>query len=339
MKNTKLNDLLYDTRAAKNKLGITYATLAHILGVSTDSLDRWFNNIQKPNPTNMYKLNWFVYLVLEQDTSLNYLLHYYDIAGMTLASNPEGSESGHFEPWNGDKFVNIFDDDNPDNKDDLNSVDEDDIHSLMKDMFDVICCDDYDDLADDYDSSRLAGYLKDYESSKQKGVHYLTNTFDKTLDLSACTYQEAIKRVNNLITACHEYIRNQQELLDFCVTHNRKLYEDVHHFISFSDFITDYHELSKIDERYDIDSGEYFITLSKYEDSKLKDTVKHVQIVDLNAYNDRRIILKDKFDSKISFAPTDDFLVKPIGSKGSNNYEFMIRFKGEYYVLSFKHRI
>ena len=47
-----------------NRYGISHKELGNILGVSADTVSRWLSNKQAPSDLNMYKLHWFVYLVL-----------------------------------------------------------------------------------------------------------------------------------------------------------------------------------------------------------------------------------------------------------------------------------
>ena len=69
MKN-KIYYLLINVTTAMKKLGITTADLARLIGVDPRSVARWYTKERTPNELNQYRLNWFVYLVLDRNVSL-----------------------------------------------------------------------------------------------------------------------------------------------------------------------------------------------------------------------------------------------------------------------------
>lgn len=352
MKMIELKCLFTKTRIAMNVLGISNTTLAHILGVSADTLGRWFRGTQEPSPLNVYKLNWFIYLVLESEATLDSLLHYYDIAGMTLASNPKGTNQGHFEPWeeevypwgiypyenNIDRLFSNLEKDYDEESPSI-FVESNDNSSRIARFINPIAY-----VADTPDTSSSSDYKPEYDLANVLvnnknlefvGNHWLVDkAFNQTLELDTCSYQEAIRRARYLMRLCEVYIDSTYEMVDFCIENFNELYHKVEDFNSFSSVLNEMEDLSHIDERFYEDNT--CIELTKYEDSTLKNAIitKKLNRAEISK-NHIKLICTD--NSVIDLINDTDFIVKPISSHRSlSDYNFMIRYKDEYMVLSIK---
>ena len=98
--------VLINVGTAKRMIGFSTLELCQYLGISTNTFRRWEKRIYKPSALNMYKMHWFIYLVLHLKTPVDILKSAYRISDMTLTDNPTGQHT-HLEPWNGDSFIPV----------------------------------------------------------------------------------------------------------------------------------------------------------------------------------------------------------------------------------------
>lgn len=98
--------VLINVGTAKRMIGFSTLELCQYLGISTNTFRRWEKRIYKPSALNMYKMHWFIYLVLHLKTPIDILKNAYRISDMSLTDNPTGQHT-HLEPWNGDPFIPI----------------------------------------------------------------------------------------------------------------------------------------------------------------------------------------------------------------------------------------
>lgn len=347
MKKNELYFLLINTITAKNKLGINNTTLAHILGVSVDSLNRWFANKQSPSELNMYKLHWFVYLALDLKTPLSYMLHYYNIAVMDLDSDPDGGNK-HLEPWNGDKFDNVLDSLFYNNTDSLIiEGDDDEVPFEMVnrcDSCEATNCpynatfdtdDEEDELFDEAD------YLVDNCSLNQilamdnardilDSTYRLDELMENTFDLGNVSLLEAIHRMSILRDAIEDYIVHCDDYLDDFARDLENTYSKVSDYKTFADFIFLFIRAHSYDDSYSMEKGNVDVTLSYYSpDERL--AIKSLDIDGIQLLDNRVVLYSGK--REISFKESKNFIAKPISADSFCNLNFLIKADGQVYTL------
>ncbi len=297
MKKKSLKYLLLNATSAKNYLGLNNESLAALLGVSTDSVRRWFGGKQVPCALNIYKLYWFVYLVNELKVPLSYLVNYYHLDRLTLDSDPFGNKH-HKEPWNGVSC------------DDITSTGEDSTNNTSLDKLELLLNPVYIQSPDN-----------------------VTSVFNEIFSSHGCSFQESVRRIEQLKIACDNYMLSIKEALSKNVDDIVEAYIGVRDFNSFSRFIEVYYNISLIDERFSHKLGNVRLILSRYTDPILK-TVDTVGVKSIRVYMDRIEIECDDM-TKHTLSNDESFMITSISSHATLSlFCFLISSGRDHYTLS-----
>ena len=316
--------LISNTLLAKVKLGISNKQLADILGVSVDSVERWFKRTQLPSELNEYKLNWFVYLVLDKLVTFKELMEKYDIAHMTLDSNASG-KGYHSEPWND----NVCDDCS---EDDLLNDDENCFNDPHDDFFDHLY--DENEALTEPVITNINDALAMQKDSLLENSTDVESLFNESFNMWSCSYQENLRRVEFLKKACEVYTDTVNEALLYTPHSLRERYKNVHDYKSFYEFLDKYRRVALLDERYDITKGNVKIRFSKYLDPEHKVACTN-SVMRLIVFRNV-IILRCADQSACLLEDDGEFVIKASGSSKSDNFNFLIRKGNEYFSLSFE---
>ena len=336
MKKNSIYYLLINTMTAMNKIGINNSGLAHFIGVDTKSVSRWFNNKRTPNDLNQYKLNWFVYLVLNKGLTASDIIYKYSLKDLSLYTNPYGK--GHYEPWNEE-------DEDPFDPEDFVSYDHyDDLdHENCKDceFFDeCMGYEDYEDFDDDDhgfypELDTLNDMLKARNEIDLTELGWLSNeTVEEVFDLSDCTYQEALRRIDFLSRLLENYVDEISDQLDISKTSLFGDYVRVKDYDSFITFLNTFKFVTEVDERFDTTKDGFELSLSRYNDPALK-SVNKVEVFDVYS-DDNGLHITCLDGKKYQFKDDGNFAINTFGTHKLPDLDFIIRYKGEYYSLSIK---
>jgi len=323
MKKNELYYLLINARTAKEKLGLSYVNLAELIGVYFGTVERWFNHKQEPSELNIYKLNWFVFLVLDRNVSYESLKKNFNLADMTLYSTPMG-KGGHVEPWNdifgSDICINHCYSDNA--KDELPfDLDDEDYEEFEF----------FDDEDDDLDLASVLTFDDDFFDDDLCLYDFLNDE----LKLHG-SIQEGIKRIELLQEYCDSYL----DLANMLITENedgiKRAYAEVHDFETFVGFLRTLDCLSEDDERYNLKDGSIVMKISSYTNPVLK-TVNTKIIDHIDAYLDCVVVTCK--DSTVYELPADSsFAINSTSSLRSPDFNFICRIDNNYYAISFERK-